>query len=230
MELALTAKQYEGQDLGDVDFADRELRGVRFVNCRFYRAAMSGLFTRDCAFLNCIFSFAALNGSVHIATLFQNCTFNGASLFSAEMKDCKCSGSSFAGANLTGFTLHGGNFSDTVFDGCDLRMMDLQGICFSHAFFKAPTWKKRIYAAVTVRMPYLQMLFERNGSARRQIERCGCAEDAFPEHPNRFGAGGSVCGKFGMHTIRLTKSTQGGPRTPFVWLADRNSGAPSRNV
>ena len=25
MELALTAKQYEGQDLGDVDFADREL-------------------------------------------------------------------------------------------------------------------------------------------------------------------------------------------------------------
>ena len=56
MELALTAKQYEGQDLGDVDFADRELRGVRFVNCRFYGAAMSGLFTRDCAFLNCIFN------------------------------------------------------------------------------------------------------------------------------------------------------------------------------
>ena len=48
-------QQYEGQDLGDVDFADRELRGVRFVNCRFYGAAMSGLFTRDCAFLKDVY-------------------------------------------------------------------------------------------------------------------------------------------------------------------------------
>ena len=43
-------------------------RRVCFVNCRFTWAAMSGLFTRDCAFFELHFSFAALNGSVHIAT------------------------------------------------------------------------------------------------------------------------------------------------------------------
>ena len=94
MEFDAACKQYEGQDLGDATFTDLELRGIRFVNCRFHGASMGGLITRDCAFLNCNFSFASLHGSMHYATLFQNCTFHGASLFSAEMEGCNCSGSS----------------------------------------------------------------------------------------------------------------------------------------
>ena len=86
MEFDAACKQYEGQDLGDATFTDLELRGIRFVNCRFHGASMGGLITRDCAFLNCNFSFASLHGSMHYATLFQNCTFHGASLFSAEME------------------------------------------------------------------------------------------------------------------------------------------------
>ena len=142
MEFDAACKQYEGQDLGDATFTDLELRGIRFVNCRFHGASMGGLITRDCAFLNCNFSFASLHGSMHYATLFQNCTFHGASLFSAEMEGCNCSGSSFAGANLTGFAIRGGNFSDTVFDGCDLRRMDLQGVCLAHAFFQGANLEK----------------------------------------------------------------------------------------
>ena len=43
MEFDAACKQYEGQDLGDATFTDLELRGIRFVNCRFHGASMGGL-------------------------------------------------------------------------------------------------------------------------------------------------------------------------------------------
>ena len=73
MEFDAACKQYEGQDLGDATFTDLELRGIRFVNCRFHGASMGGLITRDCACLNCNVSCASLLGRLHDAPLFQNC-------------------------------------------------------------------------------------------------------------------------------------------------------------
>ena len=106
--------RYENQDLQEQDWEDQELCGAVFSDCRFYGAAMSGLFTKGCQFINCDFSFAQLSGSRHVRSAFLNCRFHGTSLFSASFEECKGTGSNFTGADLTGLTLTGGNFSFSI--------------------------------------------------------------------------------------------------------------------
>jgi uncharacterized protein YjbI with pentapeptide repeats len=99
-------QQYINEDFSDIDLSQRELRGIRFINCSFKGATFEDTESFGCDFSECDFRAAKLNASIHHNTAFTNCNFRFTSLFGAQFDECKMLGSGFAETNIIGCLLY----------------------------------------------------------------------------------------------------------------------------
>src|SRR6266545_1685704 len=116
--------EHTDSDLRGVDWGRRDLRGERFLRCKFADADLSEATLDGCVFVECDLSGVAFNASVHQSTAFLGCRFRRTSFFDATLTGCKLSGSVFEEeCTLRPLTVDGGDWSYV-----SLRMQDLSGL------------------------------------------------------------------------------------------------------
>lgn len=120
--------EHADEDLARVDWYGEELRGARFLRCRFYDAMLDELTTYGCVFEDCDLSGVSLNASAHEDTAFLRCRFRRASLFGATLRRCKLTGSVFESAVLRPLTVEGGDWSYVSLRGQSLAGVRLAGV------------------------------------------------------------------------------------------------------
>lgn len=125
-----SSTNYTNKDFTNETELPEILEKSHFVKCNFSSLSFANTQLKGCVFDNCRFDFTKICGNIEKCA-FLNCSFRFADLLGTHFISCKMTGSDLSVLSDAGFSIDGGDWSYTMLSKVHLKKLDLSNINFT---------------------------------------------------------------------------------------------------
>lgn len=131
---------FENEGLSGVDLEKIEIKGCKFVNCKFGGADLTKAWLSNNIFERCDFENVHLSDSSVHKCAFINCRLTGIQLFGASLQDVRFKGCTGEYANFTQGSFKSVCFEDSNFKNAVLNDVKIKNIVLQDSDFARADW------------------------------------------------------------------------------------------